>query len=96
MNSVVPDYDTTRDSSACNHQLGQAIATTDHSFYQQLSVDVNTLNMAGETCLHLAASIPSAPLVSALIRAGANPCLSLTDMYPIHLAVDRDSQECVT
>ncbi|VDN30814.1 unnamed protein product [Dibothriocephalus latus] len=56
-------------------------------------VDVNAVNVNGETALHIACSTPSPACVEALLKAGANPLIGVADFYPIHIAIDKDSTE---
>nr|VZI47668.1 unnamed protein product [Spirometra erinaceieuropaei] len=56
---------------------------------------VNAVNANGETALHIACSTPSPQCVEALLKAGATPLIGTADLYPIHIAIEKESTECV-
>ncbi|VDM02330.1 unnamed protein product [Schistocephalus solidus] len=56
-------------------------------------VDVNAMNANGETALHIACSTPSPECVEALLKAGASPLIGTADLYPIHIAIEKDSTD---
>nr|CDS32390.2 calcium independent phospholipase A2 VIA [Hymenolepis microstoma] len=60
-------------------------------------LDINAINLAGETCLYLAIhnTVVSEAIVSLLLQAGANPKIGTTDSMPIHLAVKKNLICCV-
>ncbi|KAM7542291.1 hypothetical protein Aperf_G00000017547 [Anoplocephala perfoliata] len=60
-------------------------------------LDINALNAAGESCLHLAfrSTVVSEAIVSILLQAGADPRIGTTDFLPIHLAVEKGLIGCV-
>ncbi|XP_033738076.1 85/88 kDa calcium-independent phospholipase A2-like [Pecten maximus] len=62
-------------------------------------IDVNKvmdwMNHKGQTCLSVACEKGLSEAVEELIQAGANPCISSADSFPIHLAVKAGYIRCV-
>nr|CAH8820443.1 unnamed protein product [Trichobilharzia regenti] len=58
-------------------------------------LNVNALNIYGESPLHIACRINSLECVEELLKAGCNPLVGEAELFPMHIAVNNDSIECV-
>ena len=56
---------------------------------------INQLNLQGESPLHTACLENKPDNVEQLLRWEADPCLTMSDRYPIHCAMKNGSKKCV-